>query len=164
MQVMTRFMQPICQAIACQSRKTLGSRPSGMAGCEGAGITKWMLTPESRPNAVIPAKAGIHFGGMNRIHCLQMKPGTWFTGWFDESADCQSDLNKNPRRNLLSTTKVRDAGIDGLVYLYECRSVHLFGSIRWGWFFLSHVCTKSERLCACAIHSSTTADSISTPM
>jgi hypothetical protein len=30
---------------------------------------------------VIPAQAGIHFDGMNRVHCLQMKPGTWFTAW-----------------------------------------------------------------------------------
>jgi hypothetical protein len=67
MQVITGFMQAICQAIACQSRKTLGSRPSGMTECEGPGITKRMLTPECRPNAVIPAKAGIHFDDMNRV-------------------------------------------------------------------------------------------------
>src|SRR5450755_2523240 len=111
-----------------------------------------------------PRKRGPSVVGMNRVHCLQMKPGTWVTGWFDESADCQSDLNKNPRRAPLNITRVPAAGIDEWVHLDECRSTHLFGSIKWAWFFSSHACTKSERLCACAIHSSTTPDSISTPM
>jgi hypothetical protein len=38
-----------------------------MTECEGPGIAKRMLTPECRPNAVIPAKAGIHFDDMNRV-------------------------------------------------------------------------------------------------
>jgi len=44
---------------------------------------------------VIPAQARIHFDGMNRVHCLQVKPGTWFTAWIRDVATAHVHLDSH---------------------------------------------------------------------